>query len=46
MDKNTAENEPENRSGIDRRHFSFTVHIPERRNGIERRGSTQKEEAR
>jgi hypothetical protein len=43
MDKNTSENEPEARSGTDRRHLSFTVHIPERRNGIERRGGAQKE---
>ena len=26
------------RTGIDRRQFSFTAHIPERRSGKERRG--------
>ncbi len=42
MDKNTSENETENRSGNDRRHLSFTVHLPERRSGEERRKDMKK----
>lgn len=29
--------EPERRSGIDRRKFTYTAHIPERRRGRDRR---------
>ena len=43
MDQNTSENESKCRSGIDRRQLSFTVHIPERRSGKERRRGMQKE---
>ena len=28
----------DNRSGIERRRFSYHVHIPERRSGLDRRG--------
>lgn len=32
----------ERRSGVDRRVFSYAVHIPERRSGLDRRRSKQK----
>ena len=37
MDEDPFEDNQNGRSGIDRRQFSFTIHIPERRIGRERR---------
>jgi len=37
MPTETHDNESERRSGIDRRQFSYALHIPERRNRKERR---------
>jgi hypothetical protein len=43
MDKMSSFNQQERRSGNDRRQFTFTLHIPERRKGIDRRKSEGKE---
>lgn len=44
--KDTSNSEKENRrTGIDRRQFSYTHHLPERRGGKERRRDNGEEDA-
>ena len=40
-----AERSKERRCGLDRRQFSYTLHIPERRSFVERRGAQPESEA-
>ena len=42
MDRNKYIDNGGRRSGIDRRRFSYAVHIPERRSGIDRRKGLDK----
>lgn len=44
MGNDSSHNQVERRTGKDRRQFTFTLHIPERRKGKERRGSEGKKE--
>ena len=37
MDQDKSHPEDDRRAGMDRRHFSFAIHIPERRSGLDRR---------
>ena len=40
MNQDKSHDNEDRRSGTDRRHFSFNLHIPERRDGFDRRKST------
>jgi hypothetical protein len=37
MDQDKSHPKEDRRAGMDRRHFSFAIHIPERRSGFDRR---------
>jgi hypothetical protein len=37
MDQDKSHPKEDRRAGMDRRHFSFAIHIPERRSGLDRR---------
>jgi hypothetical protein len=40
MEKDKSHPKEDKRTAMDRRHFSFNLHIPERRDGFDRRKST------
>ncbi len=37
MNQDKSHDNEDRRAGVDRRHFSFDIHIPERRSGLDRR---------
>jgi hypothetical protein len=37
MNQDKSNDNEDRRSGVDRRHFSFNLHMPERRSGLDRR---------
>ena len=37
MNQDKSHDNEDRRSGVDRRHYSFNLHIPERRSGLDRR---------
>jgi hypothetical protein len=39
MNQDKSHPKEDRRSGVDRRHISFNLHIPERRSGLDRRKS-------
>jgi len=46
MDQDKSHPKEDRRDGMDRRHFSFAIHIPERRSGLDRRKNIAEEQSK